>query len=94
MPKRRISLYVDGDVYDRVQELLKLSPRPMPISGLVEGLLEDFYQNARLGPELEEMSPAEREVALSRQAVQNFLELAREVELTMHKAQEGGVVKT
>jgi hypothetical protein len=94
MAKRRISLYVDGDVYDRAQELLNSAPRPMPISGLVEGLLEDWYQTARLGPELEGMSPVEREAALSRQAVQNFLELAREVELTMHKAQGGGVVKT
>lgn len=94
MAKRRISLYVEGDVYDRVQELLRASPRALPISHLVEGLLEDFYRDARLGPELAAMSAPEREAALSRQAVQRFLELAHEVETTLHKARDGGEFTT
>jgi hypothetical protein len=93
MAKRRISLYVEGDVYDKVQELLQSAPRPTPISGLVEGLLEDFYQHSRLGPELAKLTPVEREAVLSRKAVQDFLELAREIEMTMHKAREGEAVK-
>ena len=94
MAKRRISLYVDGDVYDRVQELLQSAPRPTPISNLVEGLLEDFYRENHFAPQLAKMTPVEREAVLSRKAVQDFLELARQIELTMHKAREGGDVKT
>ncbi len=94
MAKRRISLYVEGEVYDQVQELLRASPRPMPMSHLIEGMLEDFYRDAQLGPKLAAMSPSDREAALSRQAVQNFLELAHEVETTLHKAREGEAVKT
>ncbi len=94
MAKQRISLYVESDVYNKVQELLRSSSRPVPMSHLVEGFLEDFYRNARLGPELAAMSVQERETVLSRQAVQNFLELAHEVETTLHKAREGEEVKT
>jgi hypothetical protein len=90
MAKKRVTLYLDGDTYDRCRALLQKSPSPQPISHLIEELLDDWYQLARLGPDLQAMSPEERELFLYRQGLNDLRDLLRQVDETVRKAREGG----
>lgn len=94
MAKRRVTLSLDGEIYDRVRELLAAAPRPIPISQLIDELLEDWYFPAQLAPKMAAMSPEEREASINKEAVRQLITLTREIEETLRKSQQGEVVKT
>jgi hypothetical protein len=90
MAKKRVTLYLESDLYDRVRELLERSPTDYPVSRLITELLADWYQVAKEAPNMKDMTPDERELAIYREAFKQQDVLLREVRETLLQARLGG----
>ncbi len=89
MAKRRFTLYLDSDVHKNVALLLSKSPTPYPLSRLVEELLGDWSTIAEGSPKLVDMTPAEREAFVYRQAFISHRIVNDEAEAALRQIREG-----
>jgi hypothetical protein len=89
MAKRRVTLYLDSDVHQNVTLLLSKSPTPYPLSRLVDELLGDWSKVAEGSPRLADMTPAEQEAFIYRQAFINHRMVTDEAEAALRQIREG-----
>jgi hypothetical protein len=89
MTKRRFTLYLDQDVHKNVAMLLSKSPTFYPLSRLVEDLLGDWSTIAEGSPKLVDMTPAEQEAFVYRQAFINHRMVTNEAEAALRQIREG-----